>query len=301
MYFKENIVVGVFVDHMLIIGEVPNVTEFKKSFGLKFKCHDFGEATRFLSLNISENGEEMFVHQKDYVQSILEEFGMKNCKGRSFPLEANRDDKTGKLDELFDEQIYRRAVGRLLYLSNNSRPDLALAVGKVSQSCNSPTKGNWLNVKSITRYLRQTTDFCLKYVKSGEKIECFTDADWVGDRADRKSISGTVVLMAGNPVIWRSKMQSLVALSTVESEYIAVCETTKEVLWLIDFLTELRQTDLLEKPFVIMADNQGAMYLSDESYVTDRTKHMELIYYSLKDEVSKGRVSISHRGRIWPT
>jgi len=41
----------------------------------------------------------MFVHQKDYVESILEEFGMKNCKGRSFPLEANRDDKTGKLEE----------------------------------------------------------------------------------------------------------------------------------------------------------------------------------------------------------
>ena len=71
---------------------------------------------------------------------------------------------------------------------------------------------------------------CLTFGDSEPVLEGYVDADWVGDLDGRKSTSGYLFTFAGGAVSWQSRLQKCVALSTIEVEYIAAYEASKEML-----------------------------------------------------------------------
>ncbi|KAE8737149.1 hypothetical protein FOCC_FOCC017390, partial [Frankliniella occidentalis] len=163
---------------------------------------------------------------------------MNDAKGLSSPLEINPDSNIDP-NRKFDKKIYQEAVGTLLYLSNNTRPDLCFAVSKLAQSTSNPTVGDWNNFKHVLCYLVSTKDYKLSYHKSGEALKVYCDSDFAGDKKDRKSRCGYVIMLANSAVCWYSKKQIGVAQHTVEAEYVSMCETTLEVVWLKSLLSEL--------------------------------------------------------------
>ena len=137
----------------------------------------------------------------------------KTCKtpvNPSLKLTKASDDSTN-----IDKDLYQSAVGKLLYLSTRTRPDIAFAICSVARFTANPTQQHWKAVKHILRYIAGTIKFGLLFAK-GESTECtgYSDADWAGDIDDRKSTSGYMFKIAGASVSWRSKKQSCVALST---------------------------------------------------------------------------------------
>ena len=88
-------------------------------------------------------------------------------------------------DNLVDEELYQSAVGCLLYLSTNTKPDIACSVGNVARFSSKPTQTHRIAVKRIMRYLNGTLDFGLLYL-ANDNIAGFSDADWAGDHDDRK-------------------------------------------------------------------------------------------------------------------
>ena len=104
---------------------------------------------------------------------------------------------------------------------------------------NNPGKEHWMEIKWILRYLRGTTNQALCFGGSNIALQGYVDANMVGDRDNRRSTTGCVFTVGRTTVSWVSKLQSVVALSTTEAEYVAATKASKEIIWLQRFLDEL--------------------------------------------------------------
>ena len=96
-------------------------------------------------------------------------------------------------------------------------------------------------MKWLLKYLKDTHNVGLVYKHKSDsvKLKRFTDSDHAGDRDNRKFKSSYVFTLCGSCINWKSQLQHIVALSTIEFEYIAAIETIKEALWFKGLLNKL--------------------------------------------------------------
>ncbi|KAK8921708.1 hypothetical protein KSP39_PZI020256 [Platanthera zijinensis] len=129
---------------------------------------------------------------------------------------------------------YASAVECLMYAMICIRPDIAQVVSVVSIYMGNPGRQHCEAIKWILRYLNVTLDVGLVFKKSEDvgMLESYVDSDYVGDLDRRRSTSGYIFLLGGGPISWKTTLQDIVALSTMEVEYIAVVEAAKEAIWL---------------------------------------------------------------------
>lgn len=118
----------------------------------------------------------------------------------------------------------------------------------------------------------------------------FSDADFAGDTTDRKSISGNIFFFHGGPVAWSSNKHQCTALSTTESEYISACEAAKTAVWLSYLLKDF--TGKHQQKVPLYCDNQGAVRLVYNAEFHQRTKHIQLIWHWIREQVKDGTIEI---------
>ena len=119
------------------------------------------------------------------------------------------------------------------------------------------------------------------------RLRGHNDADWTGNLDERKSTSGYTFLLGGGAITWCSKKQSCVALSTMESEYVACSVAVQEVVWLRRFLQRLDIVASAMDPVTIYSDSMAAIaYAKDPKYY-GKTKHIEIKYHYIRDMVAK--------------
>lgn len=284
----KEVIVGVYVDDLLIIGKRVKIQRLKEAIMKRFEAKDLGEAKHLLSMKIERKPDgSLTLDQSSYAEEILKTFEMQNAKGASTPLDpgmkyrlpADPDAKNVKVP-------YRQAVGSLLYLACGTRPDLSYPSTYMSQFNEHHSDEHWRGIKHMLRYLNATKDQKLTFRKTGQKLKIFSDADWGGDRVDRKSFSGYVMIMAGAAISWCSKKQNCTALSSSEAEYIAMCQSAKEFLWVKNLLKELQMDNFIGEPQCIYVDNQGAMCMAKNRETSERSKHIDLKYFFLRDLVA---------------
>jgi hypothetical protein len=167
-------------------------------------------------------------------------------------------------------------VGSLIYAAIATRPDIAYAVAALAKFNSSPTEAHLTAVKRVFRYLKGTAQLRLQYQE--------TDSD------DRRSISGNVFVMSGGAISWTSKKQPTVALSTSESEYIALCFATQEAVWLRQLMKDL-QMDCTTAT-TIYEDNQGAIAMSRNPVLHKRTKHIDIKYHFVQGKTQDGTIEL---------
>ncbi|XP_062085394.1 secreted RxLR effector protein 161-like [Humulus lupulus] len=186
---------------------------------------------------------------------------------------------------------YSNAVGSITYLMVCTRPDLAHVMSVLSKYMASPGKEYWQAMKWTLRYLASTAKVGLIYKRkhSITDLEGYCDADNAGDRDSKRSISVYFFLIGGNCVSWKVQIQPVVALSTTESEYIAVTEVIKEALWLRGLLEEVIG---YKKTPTMYSDSRSCMHLCKNLVFHDRTKHVEIKYHFIRDKITEGHVSI---------
>ncbi|XP_040987831.1 secreted RxLR effector protein 161-like [Juglans microcarpa x Juglans regia] len=139
---------------------------------------------------------------------------------------------------------YASAIRSLMYAMLCTRPDLCFAVGLVSCYQSNPGPIHWQVVKRIFRYLHGTADLVLCYQGGDMRLKGYSDADWASDKDERKSTTGYAFMLSGGAISWCSKKQSCIALSTMESEYVACLATVQKVVWLRRFFQCLDVTTL---------------------------------------------------------
>ncbi|TPX34263.1 hypothetical protein SeLEV6574_g08307 [Synchytrium endobioticum] len=168
--------------------------------------------------------------------------------------------------------------------------DIAVSVSILSQFCHKPSICDWSAVKRILRYLQGTKSLKLVIGGKDPSLKAYSDADWAGDRVDRKSRSGSAVFYGTGLIVWNCGKQECVATSTVEAEYIALANTAKDVLWSQQLLGELGRGR--NEPTTILEDNNGCKQLAVHPTTTSRTKHIDIKYHFIRDLVVKKMVSV---------
>lgn len=108
---------------------------------------------------------------------------------------------------------------------------------------------------------------------NGLTLVGFSDADWVGDRSDRKSTSGFVFLLGGAPVEWASRKQGCVTTSTMEADYVALSEAAQEAVWLRRLLGELGEKQ--HQPTTMNEDNRSCIDFVALDRQNKRSKHID--------------------------
>lgn len=187
---------------------------------------------------------------------------------------------------------YRSAVGSLQYLACCTRPDLLFAVNILARFNSCPERKHWSAVKRVLQYLKGTIDQGIVYTSAeGHAVRAYSDAVWGNSVVDRRSISGTLVIYGGGPVVFSSRRQSVVAQSTTESEYVAANEVVKEVRALKEFTDELGVE--VETPSVLI-DNQSAVAQIQNLDTKRRSKHITVKYHYVREEFQSGSFTVSY-------
>eukprot|EP00559_Dactyliosolen_fragilissimus_P005209 CAMPEP_0184859298 /NCGR_PEP_ID=MMETSP0580-20130426/4300_1 /TAXON_ID=1118495 /ORGANISM="Dactyliosolen fragilissimus" /LENGTH=237 /DNA_ID=CAMNT_0027355843 /DNA_START=669 /DNA_END=1379 /DNA_ORIENTATION=+ len=201
---------------------------------------------------------------------------------------------------------YHQAIGGLLFAAVTCRPDIIFYVIKLSQYSTTPADHHFLAVKNSYRYLRTAIDHGIIYwrkcpqedlpdkpppdlrndtesdvslIKNAEIPTAFVGSDWAGDTATRKSVSGTTLYMAGGPIIYRSRQQPTVSLSSTEAEFIAALDAGRSILYLRSILDDL-DIDISAATDMFI-NNAGARQMANAQCPTLRTRHLNLRYFSL--------------------
>jgi hypothetical protein len=181
-------------------------------------------------------------------------------------------------------------VGSLSYLTSGTRPDLAYTASMLGQYSHAPTKPQWEAVQYALRYLNGTRDLGISFGGSSSILEMFVDADHAG-ADDRKSRTGWAARRLGGPLSWSSAKQSVVALSTCESEYNAGADAAKEALHLRQLMVDFG-SELVCVPIHI--DNQSALAVIGNIETSRKLKHIDVRYHFMRDRVQKKHVRFEY-------
>jgi transposase InsO family protein len=290
--------VVIWVDDIVICGSSKGrVDDLKKEFSKAFKMEDKGQLHWFLGMEITRKKDVVEVRQKQYVNNMLVKYQMVDCKSVSTPgvekeslTKAHCPQSGSKEQERMRSVDYRGVVGGLLYLAVYTRPDIAFAVGALSQFLDNPGWEHWVAAKRVLRYLKGTAEIGLTYRKdkSGVVLIGASDADWSGNVDDRRSTSGYSfhIQRSSAAISWRSTKQPVVALSSTEAEYVSMSVAAQEAVFLRAILKELGFEQ--QKSTVLLQDNQGAICLSKNPGNHKRTKHIDIRHHYIRDLVSDG-------------
>jgi hypothetical protein len=214
---------------------------------------------------------------------------MLECKSMNTPMEAKLKLLVDISSNLIDATLYRQIIGSLMYLMN-TKPDICFAVNTLSQFLVEPRRVHLVAAKHVMRYLKGTMDYGLSY--DDFTLTGYTDVDWAGSVADKKSTSGCCFSLGSAMISWQSRKQSSISLSTAETEYIAACSASCEATWLQKLLTGL--FDLEMRATTILCDNQSCIKMTENHVFHDRSKHIEIRYHFIRDMVQRGALKLQY-------
>ncbi|KAH9769620.1 hypothetical protein KPL71_012083 [Citrus sinensis] len=306
VYFKtlpsgDGIYLILYVDDMLIACKrSEKIEKLKIELNSVFEMKDLGAATRILGMQIvrDRNSRTLFLTQALCVKRVLNKIDMSNAKHVSVPLSAHfrllkfQEPEEDRDIEHMKTVPYSSTVGSIMYSMVCTRPDIAHGVGVVSRFMGNPGREHWNAVKWLLRYLSGTSSHGILFSASDAKVcqvSGFVDSDFAADIDKRRSITRYVFILNGGAVSWKASLQSVVALSTTEAEYIALTEAVKEAKWLSGLVYEF---GLKQDSVCIGCDSSSAIQLNKNPKYHERTKHIDVRLHFIRDEIANGVVNV---------
>jgi hypothetical protein len=297
--------VAVHVDDILVSGEDDMRAKIKACLKKVFTIKDLGRLSWYLGVKFTWEDNAVYLSQESYTKEILERHRMENCNVRNTPAEKGKLRKP--TEEITNQErdwlnscgktqtAFRKAVGALRYLADRTRPDIAYAVGQLARHMNDPRREHWVAVKHVFAYLRGTQEFALRFKKDNDnsrvlqKCVGFSDSDHAQCPDTRSSTSGYTFIHSGGAVSWASKKQPVIARSSAEAELVALDLCSREGKWIRKLERTLR---FQEGPTPLHEDNEAAIAISEKHQRTQRTKHIDVQYFAICDDVEKGHFEI---------
>ena len=299
-------IIALYVDDLLIACScLTTLRELKVQLTAQFDMEDLGEASFILGIDIHRDRPRrtISIGQSAYVHSLLQRHGMSECKPVSTPMERGFKVATAAPPADYqaaagDIRDYQAIIGGLIFATTCTRPDIAFAVNTLAQFASNPSPVHVQAVKRVLRYLRGTADRRVTYVGAGAtdsqpELVGYCDADWGGGRG-YCSVTGYAFMLAGGAISWQSKKQKTVALSTVEAEYMATTQATKEAIWWRAFLTGLGHD--MSHSTVIHSDSQGSIALAHNPEHHARTKHIDIQHHFIRQHVADKTIALRFVG-----
>jgi hypothetical protein len=334
LFMKSGMMCVVYVDDTIFAA--ANLADIEReitSLGIStdaqthtFALRNEGEVSAFLGIQIEKKKDnEFLLTQTGLIDKVLAVTKMGECNGCDTPstIDPLHADKDG---EPFDEEwAYDGVIGMLMYLAGNTRPDIAYAVHQAARFTHGARNSHAAGVKRILRYLQRTRKEGL-YLKPGPdlRVDCHVDSDFGGlfsvedkhDPISVKSRTGYVITYRDAPLMWVSKMQTQVALSTMEAEYIALSQSMRDLIPIRELLKEIMTQVFKLEPKItyhshskafedtigttphvipqstVYEDNDACLKFARMPKLTPRTKHIGVPYHWFRTQVERLEIHI---------
>lgn len=307
IHSKLQLVIGVYVDDLVICGKVYNdVKDIKQKLSSFFPIKDLGPIDTIIGWKISRerSSRTLKISQAHYLTEKVKSFGLEDGKIVSSPLEGYHGILPKQDEEkLADESAYASAIGSLGYASSSTRPDISFAVSQLGSFNSSPAIRHWNCVCRLLRYIKGSKDYHITYsfgphtceIIHEMKATLYSDSDFASDIITRRSVSGYIMMLGNGPVSWQSRRQKSVSTSTAEAEYVALFEASKNATWLTGFLNELHVSEKLidDSGILTFTDNQSAMAIA-KGVNSTKTRHIDVAYHYVRKCVQNGIVSLNY-------
>ncbi|CAI7823501.1 unnamed protein product [Closterium sp. NIES-53] len=253
--------------------------------------------TQYLGLNIQEEEGAIYLNAAKYADTFAKRFALTPTTiSTPYRYTAGNNEAESAPLKLAGIRNYQRKLGCLLFAAVTCRPDLSCSTSQLATYLKRPEAEHMAELDHALHYLVSTPTIGLIYYKSKTtmpKLIGYVDSDHAGDPDNRRSRTGYIYRLEPiEPISWQSSKQELIALSSAEVEYIALCPATKEGLYLRELLEEAKLAQL--PSFSMFCDNQSAIRIANKNGFANRTKHIALRYFFVKDEIEKGRLELSY-------
>jgi hypothetical protein len=313
LFILEKVICIVYVDDTLLFSPKPEfidevLTQLKEE---ELDLEEEDNVAGFLRVKVERddvNG-RIQMTQIGLIDQIIDALGCSSMPGKRTPAEygALGSDKEG--DPPQGTFSYPSVIGMLQYLQAHTRPDITLVVSQCARFIHSTKRLHELALIRIRQYLKLTRTKELTLQPTATVgINCYVDADFAGlwgfenpqDPNCAKSRTGFVLCIAGCPVIWASKLQSDIALSTMEAEYNALSMALKELLplkRLVETVSQAVQLPLqtsIAMRVTVWEDNTGALTLAnlEPGRMTPRSKHYAVKYHWFREHLKPNGIEV---------
>ena len=278
---------------------------FERVQSSRFTAKALGEISMILGVRVTRNREtrEIFLDQENYLDTKLTELGIPKAKYKPAKIPAADYEHLRPAtadEERIDAGEYSKTVGTFMYAMVMTRPDIAFVLGRLAQYMSDPAVFHGHALKNLMRYLRSTVSQKLRFGPGGAHEATFgvyTDADWASDKTDRKSISGGVGMYYGGPYSWAAKKQRSVATSSAESEYMSQAMYAKQGQWTAQIFRDLGMPECVNtngETVQMFGDNQGAIALTKNPQLHERSKHIDICYHFIRDLAEQKKLDIQY-------
>ena len=294
---QNKLIICVFVDdipHANHRNDREEMCEVITQLGKRFSLVLLGDVKLILGIRVTRDRKKgtMYLDQEAFTTKLLEQYAHLDVRTKPTPRPTTAMVLRNPVeDPLINATSYRSIIGSLQWLVTCTRPDIAHAVGMLARSCADPQPQQFEETKYLLRYLSGTRQLGLTYrpMSNGIILYGYSDADWAGEVVGARSTSGSLLMIGGAAIYWRSGKQPTVALSSTEAEYIAASETTRTIKSARVFLAHLGWAQSESTPLYI--DNQTAIRMSsEEGYDEDRRKHINVKYHYIVECVKEGYI-----------
>ena len=295
----------VYVDDLVIAtNSVEEMRVVKRELSDKWSMKDLGPLESILGIRVIRDRQKrtLTLSQERYIDVVLNKFKLQDVRAAKTPLSPGCKltkqgcPKTPSEQTLASRQPYRELVGSWMYLMVCTRPDIAFAISQLSRYNSNHGSEHWNALMHVVRYIKGTKGLGITY-KGGLLLypSMFSDASFASDVDTKKSVSAFVSYVGGGPVSWKSKVQSTVALSSCESEYIALCAAAQEAVHLRYLFLEL-VPEVNGTPIVVFEDNTSTIEVSKNPVLHEKQKHVDVKYHYVKECVAEKKILVRYLG-----
>lgn len=297
---NSYIFILIYVDDIIIGSRNQSMIQStKETIAKRFDIEDLGRLNYYLGINFSWESSSIFMSQKTYIEKLTKKHHVEHEHTTTTPLPITFKYDPLELERMNAKQkLYvskfpvREIIGAVSYVALCTRPDVAFAISYLARYQENPTLTLCKAIKHLLKYLNTTKQYRLRFNGNINSLVGFCDADWAADPTNRKSTTGYIFYLASSPISWQSRLQPTVALSTVESEYMALTSAAQEAIWIRSILKEWGLKMLM--PTTIWCDNQGAIQLTYNPTHHKRTKHIEVKFHFIREQVKSNQLIIDH-------
>ena len=274
----------------------------EKLLNMEFLVKDLGKLTTYVGVEVIRKGNSIQMKQTAYSNRVIDRFKrvLQQFKFKTSSNTPNLAEKLSKIDVPFEpdtstlEYPFPSVVGSLMYLVTATRPDMMQPVLQLARFMAGWGETHIKAANKALKYVNATTDQGITFTRPPDfdgklRILCFSDSDWAGCPDTRRSTAGYVIIVCGGPISWKSQTIKSLAHSSCEAEYNALSTVGKEIVWLCNFFDEVGVEYHTPQ---IFCDSSSAIDWAEDPIQHQRTKHVEIDFYYIRDIVASQKVEL---------
>jgi hypothetical protein len=293
-----KIILAMYVNDLLLFGlDLNDLRSIHNKLKQRFKMTNLRQLFDYLDIKIIINQNKLMLIQSIYLKKILKQFEMNDCKPISISMKSRIINSLMSATNEADQVIvkwYQQLIKSLMWSAVHTRFDLAYSVRVLSRYAHNFDSTHCVLVKRMFRYVADMINVDLTFERSNDQqsddLIDYSDSDFVELKDKRHSTRRYVFMLIEETIVHSSKQQLIIVLSSCEIEYMILSKTAKKVIWIKEFLRELKFRD--DQIVLIFAENKSAIDLIINRLYHKKTKHIEMRWHWIRKMMKRKKITL---------